>query len=86
MIQLSPKKIIPGHGKITDKNELLNQIKYYKYCIAWMKKFIEEGNSKEELDSREDFPLIKSMDIEGFEELVKTSKRRLYDLIKEKLY
>jgi glyoxylase-like metal-dependent hydrolase (beta-lactamase superfamily II) len=83
MIELNPEKIIPGHGKITDKNEILNQIKYYKYCISWMRKFIEEGNSRTDLEKKDDFPLIQSMNIEGFEELVKSSKRRLYDVIKD---
>jgi glyoxylase-like metal-dependent hydrolase (beta-lactamase superfamily II) len=85
MYELSPEKIIPGHGNIADKSELLKQIKYYKYCIAWMKKFIEEGFTKEDLDDRDDFPLIKAMDIEGFDELVKSSKRRTFDLIEEKM-
>ena len=86
MIELNPKKIVPGHGKITDTNEILNQIKYYKYCISWMRQFIKEGNSRENLELRDDFPLIKAMDIDGFDELVKSSKRRLYDLIIENSY
>ncbi|NPD89288.1 MAG: MBL fold metallo-hydrolase [Asgard group archaeon] len=85
MLDLSPKKIIPGHGEITDKGEILNQINYFERCINWMKKYIENGYLKEELDTRKDFPVLKSMDIEGFDELVKSSIRRTYDVVKEKL-
>ena len=85
MLDLSPERIIPGHGDITDQREILNQIDYFEKCIGWMKKFIEDGFSKEDLDKRDDFPVIKAMEIDGFDELVRSSKRRTFDVVEERL-
>ncbi|MCG3220717.1 MAG: hypothetical protein H7641_04990, partial [Candidatus Heimdallarchaeota archaeon] len=85
MLDLSPEKIIPGHGNIADRNEILNQIEYYERCIAWMKKYIEEGFLKENLETRDDFPVIKAMDIEGSDELLKSSIRRTFDVVEERI-
>ncbi|MHA2255794.1 MAG: MBL fold metallo-hydrolase [Candidatus Heimdallarchaeaceae archaeon] len=85
MLDLSPETIIPGHGDITDKSEILAQISYYEKCIAWMTKYVEDGFLKENLDERDDFPLIKAMNIEGFDELVKSSIRRTFDVVEERL-
>jgi glyoxylase-like metal-dependent hydrolase (beta-lactamase superfamily II) len=84
MINLSPIKIVPGHGPITDIKQMEIQLQYMKDCINWMEKYIESGGKKEDLEKAEDFPMLDYEPYENFDVLFKSSKERTYDIIIEK--
>jgi len=85
MLNLKPKVIIPGHGNISDRTGLKNQIRYFENCINWMKKYIKEGNDKESLTLELDFPRLDPIKIEGYDELLLQSMKRTYEIVNEKL-
>ncbi len=85
MIGLSPVKIIPGHGPVTDVKQMELQLKYLKQCIKWMEKFIRSGGKKEDLDHAKDFPMLDYELYDNFDTLFKMSKERTFDVVKERI-
>ncbi len=85
MIDLNPKVIVPGHGPLSDIGELRNQLEYMERCVDWMEKYIQRGGKKEDLETVEDFPMMEFEPYENFEMLFEESKKRTYDVVKEKL-
>jgi glyoxylase-like metal-dependent hydrolase (beta-lactamase superfamily II) len=84
MIQLNPKVVVPGHGPLSDVEELRNQLEYMEKCVEWMEKYIENGGKKENLETIEDFPMIEFEPYDNFEMLFNESKNRTYDVVKMK--
>ena len=85
MIDLNPAIVIPGHGPITDIEQLQLQLEYMKDCINWMIDYIKNGGKKEDLDSMVDFPMLDYDLYENFELLFKESKNRTYDVVNERM-
>jgi glyoxylase-like metal-dependent hydrolase (beta-lactamase superfamily II) len=85
MINLSPKIIIPGHGPVSDIEEMQEQLDYMEKCVKWMEDFVNSGGKKEELEKTEDFPMLDYEPYDNFELLFTRSKNRTYDVVKEKL-
>ncbi len=86
MLELSPKIVIPGHGDIVDKKEIISQKKYLQSCINWMIEFIKKGHKKEELEDNKDFPVHPGeIPVENFEEFLNDSKLRTYDVIRREM-
>ena len=84
MIALNPKIVVPGHGPLCDIGELRNQLEYMEKCVDWMEKYIERGGKKENLETAEDFPMMEFEPYENFEMLFEESKKRTFDVVKEK--
>ena len=79
---LAPEIIIPGHGEITNLKRLKEQKQHMIDCINWMERFLENGGTLEELETRNDYP--HKEEIPGIEFIVKISKERLYSEVKKK--
>ncbi|MHA1954733.1 MAG: MBL fold metallo-hydrolase [Candidatus Heimdallarchaeaceae archaeon] len=85
MIANSPKVIIPGHGPISDIEEIRRQLDYMEKNVKWMENYIEEGGKKKDLDNAEDFPMIDTEPYDNFEMLFNKSKKRTFDVVFERL-
>jgi glyoxylase-like metal-dependent hydrolase (beta-lactamase superfamily II) len=85
MIALSPKIIIPGHGPISDIQEIKNQLKYMEEVVDWMENYIQKGGKKEDLEGAKDFPMLDFEPYDNFEMLFTRSKNRTYDVVHNKL-
>ena len=80
MIYLTPKKVVPGHGPVTYKEELEIQQKYLELLVKKIEDLVVDGTTKEELFERSDLP--------KFPYEVEPERRNLlldkfYDVIKE---
>jgi len=85
MIDLSPKIIVPGHGPLSNVDEMRRQLDYMEKCVKWMENYINNGGKKEDLENVDDFPLLDYEPYNNFEFLFKLSKNRTFDVVKEKL-
>jgi len=56
MIYLTPRKVVPGHGPITYKEELEIQQKYLELLVKKIEDLVVDGTTKEELFERSDLP------------------------------
>ncbi len=84
IIDLKPKVVVPGHGPVTDLEQVKIQKKYMKDCICWMKNYIEEGGNKENLDHNSMFPMLDYELYDNFETLFNESKKQMYDEVMKK--
>ncbi len=84
MIDLNPVKVIPGHGPMTDIEQVKIQLQYLEDCINWMEDYVKSGRKKEDLDAIIDFPMLDYDKYDDFDEFFKLSKDRTYDVVKEK--
>ena len=84
MIELSPMIIVPGHGPLSDVNEMRRQLEYMERCVKWMEDFVGKGGERDELEKVHDFPMIDFEIYDNFELLFNRSKNRMYDVVKEK--
>ena len=85
MIELNPKVVVPGHGPLADITQLRIQLEYMERCVEWMEKYIQRGGKKEDLETAEDFPIMDFEPYDNFEMLFDESKKRTYDVVKEKI-
>ncbi|MCD6452594.1 MAG: MBL fold metallo-hydrolase [Acidobacteria bacterium] len=70
------EKVIPGHGKLTDKKGLIAQADYLKDLRAEVKKYIERGASLEE--TKEKLKLPKYEKMEGYTRRLSANVEAVY--------
>ncbi len=82
VIEMDVEKAIPGHGEITDKNGLSEQIQYFKDLRAEVEKFIKQGASLEETKEKLSLPEYK--DKGYYDRLIPVNIEAVYKEMTEK--